>query len=490
MRFRNTLILLLVLVGLAAYVYFVEYPAAEREGKKKTLFEFSTDDVTALTLSYSDREIALKKVDGQWRLERPLQADADETAVKNLLRTIAECEVKKTVEEESSDLSKFGLDNPATRVRVALKDRELPEIRVGKTTPVGYSAYIQRADEKKVLLTTGGFRTAVDKQVKDLRDKTVLQIAEESDVNKIRLEGEGRVVALEKKDGQWRLVEPIEAPADAATVRSFLATLRSLRAVDFPDDNPADLARYGIDSPRRVVTVWQGKENDQRQLLLGKENEQKQLFVKAGNRPNVYAVSDWVYRDLDKSPTDFRDKTVLAFEKDKARSIEVRRSDGSSFKLVRTDGDQWTVENPPGKVAQTRVNYFVTDLHDLKGYDIAAEGSLDWKSLGLDPPALAITVRGEGDAEIGTAWIGQREREGRKEYTAAKANGSVAFLVRDYLYTRLDKRVQDFVEQPTPTPVPMQTGVPGEKGDEKDGDAEDEEDLAEEEIEGENAEAD
>ncbi len=486
MRFRNTLILLLVLVGLAAYVYFVEYPASEREGKKKTLFEFSTDDVTALTLAYPDREIALKKADGHWRLERPLQAEADESAVTNLLRTIAECEVKKTVEEEPSDLAKFGLDAPASRIRVTLKDRELPEIRVGKTTPIGYSAYIQRADEKKVLLTTGGFRTAVDKKVKDLRDKTVLQIAEESEVHKIRLEGEGRAVTLERKDGQWRLVEPIEAAADPATVRSFLATVRSLRAVDFPDDNPSELGKYGLDAPRRIVTVWQGKENDQRQLLLGKENEQKQLFVKAGNRPNIYAVSDWVYRDLDKNPTDFRDKTVLAFDKDKARSIEVRRSDGNAFKLVRTDGDQWTVENAPGKVAQTRVNYFVSDLHDLKGYDLAAEGSLDWKSLGLDPPALAITVRGEGDAEIGTAWIGQREREGKKEYTAARANGNVAFLIRDYLYTRLDKRVQDFVEQPTPTPT--QASAQAETGGQDQAGQEGE--IEEEGIEGDNGESD
>ena len=40
MRFRTTLILLLLLIGLGAYVYLVEYPKAEQEAKKKTLFEF------------------------------------------------------------------------------------------------------------------------------------------------------------------------------------------------------------------------------------------------------------------------------------------------------------------------------------------------------------------------------------------------------------------------------------------------------------------
>jgi hypothetical protein len=89
--------------------------------------------------------------------------------------------------------------------------------------------------------------------------------------------------------------------ADGTVVRSYLSTLRSLRAVDFPDDNATDLSTYGLDQPRLAVTLWVGKDADQRQLLLGKENDKKEIFVKLGGytpmeaivaatRDNAYAV--------------------------------------------------------------------------------------------------------------------------------------------------------------------------------------------------------
>ena len=94
MRFRTTILLILVLAGLGAYVYFVEYPKAEEEAKKKTLFEFKADDATQVTLDYGDRKIVLKKTGDDWRLTKPIDAPADATTVKNLISAIADCEVK------------------------------------------------------------------------------------------------------------------------------------------------------------------------------------------------------------------------------------------------------------------------------------------------------------------------------------------------------------------------------------------------------------
>jgi len=61
MRLRSTLVLILLLIGLGAYVYWVEVPKSQEEAKKKTIFEFKPDDVTAVSLVYSDHEIVVKK---------------------------------------------------------------------------------------------------------------------------------------------------------------------------------------------------------------------------------------------------------------------------------------------------------------------------------------------------------------------------------------------------------------------------------------------
>src|SRR5262249_303244 len=150
------------LIGASAYLYWVEVPNAEQEAKKKTVFDIKADDVTEVSLVYADREIVVKKSGDSWRLVKPIDVAADATTAKNLATAVADCEVKKTLTETASDLATYGLDNPFVKVTVKLGDKQMPTILVGKNAPVGFSTYIKRADEDKVLLTNSVFRSGMD----------------------------------------------------------------------------------------------------------------------------------------------------------------------------------------------------------------------------------------------------------------------------------------------------------------------------------------
>lgn len=451
MRFRSTIILVLLLLGLGAYVYWVEYPKSQEEAKKKTLIDFKADDATDVSLVYADREVTLKKVGDEWRLTKPLDALADATTVKNLINAIAECEVKKELTETSADLSQYGLDKPLVTITVKLKDKEFPAILVGKNTPIGASTYVERADDKKVVLTNSAFRSGMDKKVKDLRDKTIVTFNDD-DVQKVQLHGADKDIELTRKDGNWRLERPDSWPADSVTIHSFLSTLRSMRAVDFPADAPTDLGTYGLDNPRLTVTLAVGKDNTEKHILLGKQSDKNELFVQASGQPTVYTVSDWVFRDLNKAVGEFRDKTLLAFERDKITAVEAKRKDGGQFRLVRDDNKEWRVEGNEGTPSEPAISGFLGDLHDLKGYEVLADHPSDLSPFGLDQPLLTLTVFGEDKQKRGAVLLAPRPGdEGKKEFTGMSEGGPTVFLVRDYLITRLNKQAQDFVQQPTPT---------------------------------------
>jgi hypothetical protein len=470
MRFRSTFVLILLLIGLGAYVYWVEVPKSQEEAKKKTILDFKADDVTGVSLAYPDREIVMKKSGKDWRLTKPLDAAADSTTVKNLIAAIAEAEVKKTF-DNASDLAQYGLDQPFAKVTVTLKDKELPTILIGKSTPVGFSAYAKKADAPQVLLTTSAFRSGMDKKVKDLRDKTILNFVDQ-DVQKIELRGEGKELVLVQKDDHWTIEQPGPYAADASTMRSFLSTLRSLRAVDFPSDHPTDLSTYGLDSPRLKVSLYLGKDNAEKDLLVGKDAPDKQIYVQGSGQPTVYTVSDWVMHDLNKNLNDFRDKTLLAFDRDKVTAVDVARKDGGHFKLVRADDKQWRVEGAGnGKPEQTAISQYIGDLHDLAGYEILADQPSDLGQFGLDHPLLTVTVAGADNKPVGSVLLASRQTEAsKKEYTAMTQGGQTVFLVRDYLFTRLDKQGRDFVEKPKATAAPgtpnAQVGSADEAGDE------------------------
>src|SRR5262249_10306233 len=147
------------------------------------------------------------------------------------------------------------------------------------------------------------------------------------------------------------------------------------------------------------------------------------VYVKTASSPVIYAVGEWVSRDLDKPVDDFRDKTVLVFDKDKVKAIDVTRKDGTSYTLTRGEDGKWKLEKGEAKVAPNLPSGFVNDLATLKATGIAGDDVTDLAAYGLDPAALRVKVIGADGAEVGTLLLGSRDANGKKEYTAARAGG-------------------------------------------------------------------
>lgn len=168
MRARNTMLLAIIFVSLAAYVYLFEL---KKEGKGARLLDIKQDEVERVALIYPDHEIRLEKErSGKWRMTHPWQAAADRSAVSGILSTLSASEAKRTVENNPSpaDLKKFGLDQPWVKVEITLKSGlSLPTLLVGSTTPVGQSAYVKRGKESAVLLTGASLPAGLDKKPND-----------------------------------------------------------------------------------------------------------------------------------------------------------------------------------------------------------------------------------------------------------------------------------------------------------------------------------
>lgn len=462
MRVRTTLVLAAILAGLLAYVFYVEEPRRAEEGRRKTLLTVTTDEVTGVTLTYADREIVLKKSEGTWRLVAPIDAPADSVTVSTVLTAVAQAEITKDLGDVGGNLAPYGLDQPFVRVTLTTATGSLPGLLVGKQTPVGTAAYAKLADAPNVVLTGGALRTQLDRQVKDLRDKTVLTFAD-AEVRRVELRGSGPEIVLAQQDGNWRLEQPVAMPADGTTVRGFLSSLRSLRAVDFPAET--DARALGLDPPRLRITLRLGEEGAEKTLLVGASDaEKRQLYVQRAGQPTVYAVSDWVFRDLDKSVNDFRDKTILAFTPGDVTALTVAGPDGTA-RLTRGEGGVWRLEGSDQPVSTSAVTEYLENVLEVKGYTILADAPTDLAPYGLAPPQLTVTVNGADGAALGTLLIGSRQAEsGEPEHTAMAGGGTTVFTVRDYLVKRLFKKPDAFLERPTPTPGG--SPAPGDHDDE------------------------
>ena len=447
MKLGRILVLLVLVAGLGAYLYFYEVPHAQREAKKEKLLGVDKDAVTGVTLTYPDREIELAKKDGTWRLVKPVDAPADEAAANGIISTLTDAEVQKTLDDMPKDLASFGLDKPTVTATLTLKDgAKAPTVSVGKNTAIGGKTYVKKGEEPKLYLTTSSIGFGLNKQVKDLRNKELLTFKDE-DVEKVEIAPQGaETVTLVRKDKDSWTVDPGDHAADATEVRSYLSSLRSTRAVDFPDDAGTDLAKYGLMTPRLVVTVAGKDGAGTQRLLIGGETTQgtqKQIYAKRDDKPTVVALGDWSFRTLTKTSGQFRDKTVLGFDPSRVGKVVLARKDGTTVTLTRADGG-WKVEGADGKPKDTAITTYLDDMRDLRGSDIAAEPATNLAQYGLDQPDLRITLTDKEGQGIGTVLAAKHDG---KEYVARDGTPTV-FEARDYMYARLDKQPRDFVELP------------------------------------------
>jgi hypothetical protein len=454
MSLRKTLLMVVVLLALGTYAYFVEFAKEKAEAENKKLFVFDKETVNEVSLTYPDRSLILKKdVDGQWQITQPLQVKADAATVDNLINAIADAEVKRTLDDPQQDLSLYGLNAPVVKLQIVLKDgKTLPLLSIGKDTPVGFSVYVQKENDAKILLAPQSFRIGMQKDTKDLRDRTIVDFNTE-EVKQIEIRGQDKDIVLSKTDAGWTLEKPLGVNADDTEVRTFLSSLRAVRAQDFLEQPGQELKDFGLVPPQLLVSLALGDGKVRETVLIGGEKSEgeggKQRYVKRETQDTLFLVGDWVLRDLDKNANDFRDKTIMRFAQDQAAKVEVKRQDGESFALTRGPDKKWNIDKTQeGTLAEATLNQFVDDLHELRGFEIIADNPANLGDYNLQEPVFTISVYDDKGTKLAGFLAGQKPDGENKKSFALAEGGKTVLALRDYVFDRLNKKPADFWQKP------------------------------------------
>ena len=446
--------MLVVLLGLGAYVYFVELPKAKQEAEKPTVLTFEKESVDTLTLTYPEREIRLQQTAaGEWGITAPIRAKADDTAVNNMLTTIVDEEVTRSLTpEEPVDLALYGLAQPPVVLRIALQDgTTLPTVSIGKDTPVGFSAYVQKEGDPQLHLTRQAFRLGLTKHVKELRDKAVLPFERDS-VTRIAIDTSETSIVLAKTDAGWTFEHPAPYAVDAAAVQTYLSTLEGMRAEDFVEQPLLDLSTFGLDPAQLTVSLYL-EEDTKRTLSVGDEKSvdagTTQRYLKRDDGETLYLVRAGLLKDLSKSVTDFRDKAVVSIPEGKITQVVVTHEGREGFTLSWGEENTWEIDSKSeGTLKTATLSQFVADLRELRGFEIAVDNPEDLSLYGLDKPVLTLVATDEAGEKLATVLLGQTVQEETERHFAMQEGGETVFTLRDYVFSRFDKNPEDFWEKP------------------------------------------
>jgi hypothetical protein len=412
MRSGKSLLVLAVLFGgLLAYLYFVDAdrpltPAGEQ--RDKVFAGVESSKIQELQVTGSAGETAALRRDGDdWRLTAPVEGRADDSEVSGITSNLESLEIQAVVDEEPTDLEQYGLQEP--RVRVAFKaDGDTTERRLllGIRTPTGGDLYARSDDATRVFLVPAYLETSFDKTPFDLRDKTVLRF-ERDKVDRVEIAHGKERVALAKADGDWRLVTPVQAPADSSAVESLVTRLQSAQMRSIAAEDETDLRAYGLVTPAATVTLGAGSARATLQFGRPTSGESKSeapsgdVFARDASGNRVVTIGADLLTDVTKTAADFRRKDVFLFRSWNARRVElVRGEETFTFEKRKGDGEDaaetWhRVAPEAGDVDATKVETLLSRLSDLRAQSFVP----DQAKAGLSAPVLTASVHFDEDKQ-------------------------------------------------------------------------------------------
>lgn len=248
---------------------------------------------------------------------------------------------------------------------------------------------------------------------------------------------------LEKRDGQWRIVDPVQAEADSVVVTGITSSLATLEVQRVVDEQPGDYAQYGLAPPRIEVAFGAGDDAETRLQLGSRTPTGGDMYARTAGQDRVFLVQAYLDSTFDKKTFDLRDKSVLKFTRSDVDSLALERG-GRSVRLEKRGAD-WRLKSPlDARAEYGTVESVIGRIENGRMTAIAAEGAdLDLKAYGLETPAVTVTV-GAGSASA-TLAIGKATDDG-KVY-ARDLSRPLVFIVDQTLADEFDKPAADFRRQ-------------------------------------------
>ena len=136
---RSTIALLVVLIGLGAYIYFVTWkkPAEPASKQEKVFVGIDSSKIEELKVASDKGDVTtLKKEGGSWQLVAPLAVKADESEVSGIANALGQLEI---VRVRQTQRRQEGVSHPVVpgdnaqpiRVRAARQDGTQVRTRQG-----------------------------------------------------------------------------------------------------------------------------------------------------------------------------------------------------------------------------------------------------------------------------------------------------------------------------------------------------------------------
>jgi hypothetical protein len=278
-----------------------------------------------------------------WRLTLPIPARADNIKIEEALQNLGRLEVREFVSDDPrADLEALGFRPPLLSIALAKGATPAAILMVGSSpTNEPAQVFARLAGSPAIMTIT---RDLVEPWLQpggSYRDPFL--VGPLPAVSSIQVLGAESFTLERNTNDSWSVM-PQNLPADAWIVKNLIATLTSMKVLEYVKDvvTPPDLPAFGLAQPRRQYTLRApGTTNVLVQVNFG-TNTIDRAFASRADENSVYAVSLAEAMHLPASGWAVRERKFWNLDVDQVTGVTVEGG-GKSTRLLRQAAHQWTL---------------------------------------------------------------------------------------------------------------------------------------------------
>lgn len=285
--------------------------------------------------------------------------------------------------------------------------------------------------------------TAEDRKLRSVRVLPELIDVPPTAIGRVEILGGPERLVFERRDHDWRLIEPTDAAADRSRVEALIQTLKNLPKPQGAVPLTGKPSEYGLQPPVRTIRLFgDDPETPLAALEVGKEARDGRYVRPAGSR-EVEVADAPPFAAIEQPATAWRDRNLVRTPSFDVARIAIESPD--HHLAVSREGDRWRVTDPINAPASTpKIDGLLGSLTALRVID-GPEGFVknsvkDFAPYGLNDPAWTIRVAGLKTDEIpeDVVQIGKEVPDHPGDFYARRSDSEDVVIVRGALLDAIE----------------------------------------------------
>ncbi|MGD9418002.1 MAG: DUF4340 domain-containing protein [Verrucomicrobiota bacterium JB025] len=375
---------------------------------------FNPSDVRHIKVSHQGTTARFSLTDNGWQATTPWNDRMDPRAAVGIIGFTLGMRVEDITPVDKIDRKLTGLDE--SRINIRLEDdnrRPLAKFKLGRTS--SWLANVEGMDEPVVTvfaephdrhrkdhayLVTGDITSLFKENLRYLRDHHPFYFNPLA-LSQIRIgsqQGE-LTIGREHPDDPWRIVKPLDLPANPTAIKRLIEGLYELQAVKL--SNRADVTLPSQDaSANQITLVPFGSQPEVRLDVLSPETpESREVRATVSDRPNTVfnlplkpepgLIS---LADLPLTVNDLRDPTLTHLNIASLRGIAIQSATSPTIIITREEGQPWMalLGDYPQKANEENLFSLLKTVTETRVSGFESDAATDFSPWGLDKPLLKL----------------------------------------------------------------------------------------------------